>query len=297
MRNALLGMTVAGVVLALTAANASPVPSILVLNGTGASNLVTPLTAAGFNVISDAFNPGVIAGHLSAPNNIKEIWVWNDGTFGNTGSPVDPSRAFNSADLAALHIFNATHDKWIMDGLSWRGANTDEMNLDANEAINLANAGGGIVLGADDASGAAIIQHVNQVASSFGFNDFFGVFVTPPSSEQTGGLFLSAPNAVNPINVVGTTTYSELPHGMQPNGIFMSTAIFGIGTDYCPAYYCGPLPSDTFNGVTYDHVNHLVTTNIPGGGINNPDVPEPSTMALFGGMLLLGALRRRRKQE
>jgi len=277
--------------------------SVLILNGNGASNIAAPITTAGFTVISDAFNPGVIASRLAVPNDISQIWIWNDGSFGGSFSAAVPARAFNAADLAALQTFNGTRDNWIMDGLSWRGnANTDERNFTMNQALALEAAGGGIVLGADDASGAAIVQHVNQVAAFFNFNLFGGVYNTSPASQQFGGSFISSPNSVNPANVVGTTTYSEMPNGLQPNGIFMATAVFGIGAvNNCCGVPVPALGSDTFNGITHQSVNHVVTTNIPGAGINPPPppptgaVPEPATwaMMIMGFGAIGGALRRR----
>lgn len=276
---------------ALTGARAS---DILVINGAGTSSVAAPLSAAGFNVIGDSFRPGAIADHLNNPNDISEIWVWNDGTFGNTGSPAVPALAFSAADEAALTLFNATHSNWIMDGLSWRGnANPDEKGFTANEALNMSSRGGGIVLGADDASGAAIVQHVNQVAALFNFTQFDGVYVTLPGTQQTGGSFFTTPNSVNPTNIVGTTTYSEIPHGLQPNGITLGTAVFGLG-DPDPGFGSPALGSDVFGGITYQGVNHLVTTNIPGATI--PGVPEPSSLVfmLSGAAAFLGRRRTRR---
>ena len=113
---------------------------------------------------------------MAAHADISEIWVWNDGTYGNSFTPADPSRAFDAADLAALTAFNSSHSGWIMDGLSWRSnGNASEQGFTVNEATGLASAGGGVVLGADDSSGAAIVQHVNQVTAQFGFDPFFGV--------------------------------------------------------------------------------------------------------------------------
>ena len=107
---------------------------VLILNGAGGGSVVAPdLQAAGFGVIQDAFNPGVIAHDLAADPNIVEVWVWNDPSYGQTGVPADPSRAFNAADQAALTAFGASHPAWIMDGLSWRGNDTDEANLTINE--------------------------------------------------------------------------------------------------------------------------------------------------------------------
>jgi len=258
---------------------------ILIINGNGSSSIAAPLQAAGFDIVSAAYNPGVIADNLAAHPAITEVWIWNDGTFGNTGSPEQPSRAFNAADQAALTTFNASHPNWIMDGLSWRGnGNSSEQNLTANEGVQLATVGGGIVLGADDVSGPAIVQHVNQVAQWFNFDLFSGVYLTPPGDQHTGGTFFSSPNPVDPTQVVGTTTYSEVPNGLQPNGLFLGTAVFGSGTalqGYTPTPV-PDLPAQVFEGVTYEHVNHLVTTTIPGASIDKPVPDGGTTFVLFG---------------
>ena len=135
------------------------------------------------------------------------VYVWNDGSLGNTGSPINPALNFNAADQAALVSFAATHPNIIMDGLSWRSnGNVDEQNFSINEASALASAGGGLVLGADDASGALIVQHVNQVASWLNYNPWSGIYLTQPANQIFGGSFFTTPNAVDPTNVVGTTT-------------------------------------------------------------------------------------------
>jgi hypothetical protein len=290
MKRAFLLATAASALAAAAPAHAN---TVLIINGNAASSIAAPIAAAGFTVVQDSFRPGAISDHLSVPNDISEIWVWNDGTFGNTGSPAVPALAFDAADLSDLQTFDAAHKGWIMDGLSWRGnANSDEQGFTQNEALALAGDGGGIVLGADDASGAAIVQHVNQVAALFNFNLFDGVYITEPSSQHYGGSLLSSPNAINPGNVVGTTTYSEIPNGLQPNGVFLETSIFGSGTPY-PGYGSPPLPDASFNGVSYPNVNHLVTTNIAGGGING--TPEPATWSmLILGLGMAGAALRRR---
>jgi hypothetical protein len=279
----------------------SATQDVLIINGDASSSIAAPLAAAGFGVVQAAFGPNVIANNLASDPNIDEIWIWNDGTFGNTSSPAVPALAFDANDEAALKAFNATHSQWIMDGLSWRANNdTDQVNFTENEGLHLAEAGGGIVLGADDSSGAAIIQHVNEVAGWFDFDLFSGVYETPSSTLVTGGSFFASPNPVNPTQIFSTTTYSEIPNGLQPNGLFLGTAIFGNGTPlngYTP-YTVPPLPSAVFNGVTYLDVNHLVTTTINGASINNaPDAG--STAALFGmalasllGLRYAGHLRR-----
>jgi hypothetical protein len=266
---------------------------IVILTGNGTSSLNAPLTAAGFNVINGTLAPGQIAAHLTA--NTVGVYIWNDGSLGNTGSPAIPALAFDASDQAALTSYRASHPGIIMDGLSWRSnGNADEQAFSQNEAIQLSTHGGGIVLGADDASGALIVQHVNQVAGWFNFDLFAGIYLTAPANQVVGGSFLSTPNPVNPTNVVGTTTYSEVPNGLQPNGSFLATAIFGFDSTPLPQFGPSPdLADATFNGVLYHSVNHIVTTNIAGGGIN--PVPEPETYALMlGGLAALGWAARRR---
>ncbi|WP_299067948.1 hypothetical protein, partial [Accumulibacter sp.] len=105
------------------------------------------------------------------------------------------------------------------------------------------------MLGADDASGALIVQHVNQVADWFNLNRFTGIYNTAPAKHVFGGSFLNSPNSVDPTNVVGTTSYAEVPHGLQPNGVFLATAVFGFDSE--PQPILGPSPdlaSETFAG-------------------------------------------------
>jgi hypothetical protein len=116
---------------------------VLIINGDASSSIAAPLAAAGFGVVQAAFGPDVIATNLASDPNIDEIWIWNDGTFGNTFSPAVPALAFDANDEAALKTFNATHSQWIMDGLSWRLNNdTDQVNFTENEGLHLAEAGG-----------------------------------------------------------------------------------------------------------------------------------------------------------
>ena len=298
----LAARAVCAAVLAVATAAAHAAPSILLLTGGGASTVSAPLTAAGFNVINGTLGPGQLASGLLDPT-VVGVYIWSDH-FGNTSSAADPLKDFNAADHTALTTFAATHKSLILDGLSWRlNGNTDEQNFSKNEALALSNAGGGVVLGADDASGALIVQHVNQVAGWLGLNLFTGVYNTSPANQVFGGLLLNTPNAVNPANVVGTTTYSEIPNGTQPNGQFLSTAVFGFdsGTNHCcedPIVGSGPvadLHDATFNGVLYHHVNHVVTTNIVGAGIDPPPPSVPAPAALYTlGLAMVGVLRRRR---
>jgi hypothetical protein len=277
-------------VLAAAASFTLPAASIVVLTGAGSSSLTAPLTAAGFSVINGTLSPGQIAANIAMDT--VAVYIWNNGSLGNTGSPANPALAFNPADEAALKLFNTGRNNWIFDGLSWRAnANVDEQNFTKNEALLLAEAGGGIVLGADDASGALIVQHVNQVAGWFGFNLWGGVYSTSPANHYFGGSFLTTPNPVNPKNVVGTTTYSEVPNGLQPNGVFLATAVFGSPSEPTVGFGSPALPSATFDGTIYPKVNHIVTTNITGGGIDEP-VPEPSTLTLAGiALIALASLK------
>ena len=268
---------------------------ILVLTGSGSSSLNAPLTGAGFTVVNGLLAPEEISSKLTA--NTVGVYMWNDGSLGNTFSPVNPTLAFDAADQTALLAFASTHKSGVMDVLSWRThANADEANFSKNEASLLASSGGGIVLGADDAS-ALIVQHVNRIVGWLNYNTFAGICSTSPSNQLFGGSLLTTPNLVNPSNVVGTTTYSEFPKGLQPNGVYLSAAILGFNSVPLPA--CGPSPeppSATVGGFVYAGVNRLVTTNIAGGGID-PPIPEPGTYALMGvGLAAPGVAVRRRSR-
>lgn len=296
MNKQLVYRAVLATLIAASASSLAQAADIVVLTGSGTSSLDAPLTAAGFNVINGTLSPGQIASKLTA--NTVGVYIWNDGSLGNTYSPANPALAFDAADQTALLGFASTHKNIIMDGLSWRAnANADEVAFSKNEASLLAANGGGIVLGADDASGALIVQHVNQVASWLDYNSFAGIYSTSPANQVFGGNLLNTPNAVNPTNVVGTTTYSEVPNGPQPNGVFLTTAVFGFNSVPLPQYGPSPaLPSATFNGITYDSVNHIVTTNIAGAGIDKPPVPEPASLALMlAGLGVIAAVAKRRR--
>ena len=269
---------VVGSALSLGSADAVRAASVLVLTGSGNSNLATPLTDAGFTVIQGTLAPGQIAANLD--DSVVAVYIWNDGSLGNTGSAEVPALAFDAADQAALTAFRATHSRWILDGLAWRtNVGADDVALSQNEILALSAAGGGIVLGADDASGALIVQHVNQVASWFDLNPFTGVYSTTADLQHSGGSLFTTPNAVNPAGLVSTFTYSEVPHGLQPNGDFLATALFGSPSTPTDPFGAPPLGSDTLGGVVYASVNHIITTDIPGGGIDNP-VPEPGALSL-----------------
>ncbi len=248
--------------------------SVLVLTGAGVSNIQSSLTVAGFNVISGFLNHGEIANALAADPTIVEIWIWNDGSFGNTGSPADPAYDFDAADLAALDTFRASHPHWIMDGLAWRGdVSVDEQNLTMNEALNLAAAGGGIVLGADDSSGDAIVQHVNQIAAHVGFAPFIGTYNIAAAQQHEAGSVFASPSLVDPMGVISTLSFSDVPHGLQANGRILVTALFADGAGPDPLYPPNPvLLNETFGGTLYMDVDHLVTTTLPGGGTSSLSV-------------------------
>lgn len=54
----------------------------------------------------------------------------------------------------------------------------------------------------------------------------------------------------------------------------MTTALFGSPSSPTSGFGSPILPSDVFNGITYPSVNHIVTTNIGGGGIGSvPTIP------------------------
>ena len=286
------------VLLFATFGSAGPVraASVLVLTGSGTSSLDAALTDAGFTVIHGTLAPGEIAANLD--DSVVAVYVWNDGSLGNTGDAEIPALAFNAEDQSALTAFRATHDRFILDGLAWRSnVGADDVALSQNEILALSAAGGGVVLGADDASGALIVQHVNQVASWFGLNPFTGVYSTSPGIQLSGGSLFTSPNAVNPMGLDSTFTYSEVPHGLQPDGTFLATALFGSPSSPTEGFGSDPLGSDTLGGVTYPSVNHIITTDIPGGGIDNP-VPEPGTLSLSAvAFVLLAVSSRARPSE
>lgn len=248
--------------------NGNPGTSILLLTGNGGANSVGPqLVAAGFDLILKPFGPDSIAGTLATNSAVGQIWVWNDGNYGNTGTPADPARSFSLADLQALTTFNSRHPHWVMDSMAWRTHGpTDEANLTRNIAINLRDAGGGIVLGTDDASGEALVQHVNQICAHFGFDLWNGVYDTRSGQLYGRGLLVSSPNIVTP-TPLWTYTQAEVPNGRQPNGRFLSTAVFGANIASA-GFGSLPLGPATFEGVRYEAVEHLITTTIPGGGLD-----------------------------
>ncbi|ACV36477.1 hypothetical protein [Accumulibacter sp.] len=121
-------------------------------------------------------------------------------------------------------------------------------------AVQLAAAGGGVLRGADDASGALILQQVDQVAGWFNLNRFTGIYNTAPANHVFDGSFLNSPKSIDPTNGVGTTSYAEVPHGPQPNGVFLATAVFGFDSE--PQPFFGPSPdlaSETFAGFRRPH--------------------------------------------
>ncbi|MEM6468299.1 MAG: putative Ig domain-containing protein [Planctomycetota bacterium] len=247
---------------------------ILLLTGDGQLNSAGPvLIDHGFEVVSGSLNPGEIASAFDEYPDIAQVWVWNDGSYGNSLVPADPTRNFSTEDLEALQLFNQAHPEWVMDGLAWRThASQDELNLTINIATQLSVAGGGIVLGADDAlsdGSNAVVQHVNQVSEIFGFEVWTGVYQVTNDELVQGGKLLSSPYQVLAENLfTSTASYAEVPNGLQQNGIFLSTAIFGSPGEPWSGSDSAVLEAADFNGVTYQQVNHLVTTSIVGGGID-----------------------------
>lgn len=121
-------------------------------------------------------------------------------------------------------------------------------------AVQLAAAGGGVGRGADETSGPISVQHVNKVADWFNLNRFTGIYNTEPAKHVFGDSFLNSPNSVDPTKVVGTTSHAEVPHGLQPNGVFLATAVFGFDSE--PQPFFGPSPdlaSETFAGFRRPH--------------------------------------------
>ncbi|QUY45864.1 putative Ig domain-containing protein [Acaryochloris marina] len=252
--------------------------TILLLRGDVAVNVengtVLPvLENLGYEVIvGSLLNPGTIANTLATNDDINQVWIWNDG-FGITSA--NPAFSFTDEDLNALQEFSSEHPNFIFDGLAWRIHSTqDEENLTINQAVNLFDNGGGIVLGTDDSSSSLIVQHVNEVATFFGFETFEGIYSTQNIDLKQGGTLFNSPNPVITTELrSSTTTYSEIPNGEQPNGRFLSTSVFGSPSVPLRGFGSPPLPNDTFNGVEFANVNHLITSTIPGAGID--PIPEP----------------------
>ena len=248
---------------------------VLLLTPEGGAALPTTnaLEAAGFTWVLGSLAPGQIASRLTPE--FCCVYIWMDGGAWVPIAPPDPSMAFNAADRAALVAFSQTHRNFIMDGLSMRdyyhSSEADSAALTQNEALLLANAGGGILLGADDTAGGKGVQHVNQVLSWFGFNPFTKVLNAPGDVLRCGGLFCSTPHTLNFRDLISTGTYSDLPHGLQPNGIYLDTLVFGSPTTVYTIVLYDPTPPapDTLGGVAYPAVDHVITTSIPGLGTNS----------------------------
>src|SRR5207244_4349335 len=125
-----------------------------------------------------------------------------------------------------------------------------------NEAVDLAAAGGGIVLGADDASGDAIVQHVNQVGAHYGFAPFIGCYNVTANQQHEAGSVFSSPSTVNPTGITSTFSYCDVPNGLQPTARRLSTARFADGAAPDPPNPPNPtLSSQVFNGALYNDVD------------------------------------------
>lgn len=61
-------------------------------------------------------------------------------------------------------------------------------------------------------------QHVNQVAAHFGFELWAGIYDTMTAALHAGGELLHQPYSVVATHLDSMATYSEVPHGLQPNG-------------------------------------------------------------------------------
>ena len=254
---------------------------ILLLTPNGQANSVgSTLETAGFQIVVGRLAPGEVSSLLTNNADVDQIWIWNDGSqpLRDSTTAPNPLLAFNQEDLDALSSFQDDHGHWIMDGLAWRSHETEsETNLTANEAFNLAAAGGGIVLGADNGppngTSNLITQHVNQVAEFFDFELFLGAYETTPDEQFQGGTLFDNPRTVDPSQLLSSTSsYAELPNGEQPNGVFLETTVFGSPSAPLAGFEATSLPleTDAFGGQEFSQVNHVVTTSIPGGGNQSP---------------------------
>ena len=238
--------------------------TILVLSPAGASSVEAPLAAAGYTVVAGTLDPGQISANLALHPETEQVWIWNDG-YGKAGMPADPAREFDAQDLADLDAFVAGHPNWIMDGRAWRWhVNSDEVNLSKNEAVLLSAHGGGVVLGTDDASGDAIVQHVNQVSAYFGFDLWHGVY--DPLYPHVFGPIFQTPIPVDPAGLTYNLSYCDVPNGLQPNGVVLSTVFMAEQSVETPGYPSPALQHVGIEGALYFDVVHMITTSIPGAG-------------------------------
>jgi hypothetical protein len=213
-------------------------------------------------------------------DDFDQVWVY-DLMVGANNNNTQMANYQNIADW-----FNNRKDQnLIVDGRiissasGWTNANgmSSERPWIQNYALQLANRGGGLVLGTDHASpgqpSGVYVDGINEINQQIGINPFHSFFGSYPSSQAAvdplSPLFVSGLDAcrnvpTNPcINDNSTTSFA--PAGEQPGGLFLT-----------PVAYHGTTISAFENAAVASTI----------GSATFGTVPEPSS--ILAGLVLLG---------